>query len=193
MNAHDIAPLLHTLGVEPDKLGCVMLEAAPLPVRSWVGGDEDPDFDPWVFAPEGHPWTWVKGPVGETGAHVTVKYGFLQPAHLPVMADLVGRLMADYEPGMVLRTAGVDVFPEPSVSELGYACLVARIDDEPLRQWNKALSLLPHIDTYPDYKPHLTLGYVRKVLATYCKNRLEAHLPPYIETTGLSLGDRILA
>jgi hypothetical protein len=191
MNAHDAAPILATLGVDPSNLGCVMLEVEPLRISEMLGNVTD-DF--YVHAPEGHKWTWVKGPVAETGAHVTVKYGFLRAAHDPEMAPAVAALMADYQPGVGLRLGDVEIFPEPNVPEpLGYACIVVRIDDEPLRQWNKALSLLPHIDTYPDYKPHLTLAYVRKEYAESAAAVLAQRLPSVVTTTGLSLGDRILA
>lgn len=191
MTAHNHAELLAGFGVNLNELGCVMLETEPLPVRSWVGfGDTD---DVWVSAPEGHPWRWVKGPVAETGAHVTVKYGLLEKASEPRTAYAVGGLMADYQPGMTLRVGDIEIFPEPAISELGYACIVARIDDENLRGWNAALSMLPHVDTYADYKPHLTLGYVKRELAHTMKTQMERHMPKYVTTTGLSLGDRILA
>lgn len=192
MTAHNHAELLANFGVNLNELGCVMLEAESLPVRNWA---EAAGFGQnlWVSSPDGHPWSWVKGPVAETGAHVTVKYGFLQKAYTSQMEAAVHQLMADYEPGMTLRVGGVEIFAEPAVSELGYACIVARIDDEPLRNWNAALSMLPHVDTYPDYKPHLTLGYVQKHLAADVRREFFARMPRYVTTTGLSLGDRILA
>lgn len=191
MTAHNYADLLGTYGVNLNDLGCVMLEVVPLPVVAWAG--EDAPEDLWVSSPEGHPWSWVKGPVAESGAHVTVKYGLLEKAYEPRSEDAVHRLLADYEPGMVLKVGSIDVFPEPSVSELGYACIVARIDDEQLRGWNAALSMLPHVDTYADYKPHLTLGYVRKEYAEGAVLAFDKHMPRYVTTTGLSLGERILA
>jgi hypothetical protein len=192
MTAHNHADLLASFGVNLNELGCVMLEVEPLPVGEWLTmSGYDPDV--WVSSPDGHPWSWVKGPVAEKGAHVTVKYGFLQKAYASQMQAAVHQLMADYEPGMVLRVGGIEIFPEPAVSELGYACIVARIDDSPLRAWNAALSMLPHVDTYAEYKPHLTLGYVQKHLADDAAVMMRSYLPNYVTTTGLSLGDRILA
>jgi hypothetical protein len=191
MTAHNHAELLREFGFNLSDLGVVMLKVDPLPVREWVGfGDTE---DVWVYAPEGHRWPWVKGPVAETGAHVTVKYGLLEKAYTPRSINAIGQLMVDYEPGTVLRTDIVEIFEEPAVSELGYACIVARIDDEPLRNWNAALSVLPHVDTYAEYKPHLTLGYVKKELATVMAKQMAHHLPKYVTTTGLSFGDRTLA
>lgn len=36
-----------------------------------------------------------------------------------------------------------------------------------MRSMNAALSVLPHVDSFATYKPHLTLAYLRPEVATY--------------------------
>jgi hypothetical protein len=56
----------------------------------------------------------------------------------------------------------VDSFPSTFTDE-PYSCIIGHIERTPqLVDGHARLSLLPHIDTFWDYKPHLTLGYVHQ-------------------------------
>ena len=42
-----------------------------------------------------------------------------------------------------------------------YTPLVAEVSTEGLDEANARLRFLPHIDTFPDYRPHITLAYLK--------------------------------
>src|SRR3989442_14411485 len=73
------------LGIDPSKLGCVMLDVEPIVVSNLILYD-----DLYVTDPIEHPH--MQGIVSETEAHVTLLYGFLRSAtelkkHIDVVLD----------------------------------------------------------------------------------------------------------
>lgn len=42
-----------------------------------------------------------------------------------------------------------------------YTPLVAEVSTDGLDEANARLRLLPHIDTFPEYRPHITLAYLK--------------------------------
>ena len=87
----------------------------------------------------------------------------------------------------------IKAFP-PAPGE-DYACLVGVVESwGKLEQAHKLLSFLPHVNTYLEYIPHLTLGYVdadRKdeALKLLHQNRIGGlNLTPF----GLSYGEKKL-
>jgi N12 class adenine-specific DNA methylase len=89
----------------------------------------------------------------EKRPHVTVKYGLHDNAPEAVK-DLVAN-----EPPVHAKITGIEVF-EPEGED--YDVVVARVDSPDLVRLNAKIAALPHTDTFPDYKPHITLGYVKK-------------------------------
>ena len=59
-----------------------------------------------------------------------------------------------------LMLGPVEVFPSPYEEEQ-YECVVVLVDDPALFQLNQQLAVLPGVQTYIPYKPHLTLGYFK--------------------------------
>jgi len=60
-----------------------------------------------------------------------------------------------------LRVAEVSYFDSPNNEE--YYCIIAKVDvSKNLMDARSRLELLPHINTFPDYKAHITLGYIKK-------------------------------
>jgi 2'-5' RNA ligase len=159
--------LLARAGVDIKTLGYVGLTFSPLDVRRILGSgyasgvaivEED-----YVYAPEGDYRDWVRGPVGEQKAHVTAKYGLLTPAHQQreVVNELIG-----WPRDVQVEITDIEVFPSP-YEDLRYGCLVARLGGDELLEMNAALSTLPHVDSFTEYKPHVTLAYLKPELATY--------------------------
>jgi 2'-5' RNA ligase len=64
-------------------------------------------------------------------------------------------MLSDWEPEPI-TIDHIEVFPYE-----GYACVVAAVAvTDNLLEARSRLSLLPHIDLFPEYKPHITIAYV---------------------------------
>lgn len=155
------------LGVDTTSLGAVMLPI--LPIDLYAGGLEnvlDPEDlykskDPKKF--------WIKGDVSNK-PHVTLKYGLLTPAY-EQKAKIVELFQFWTRPSF-LNVVGLELFDSPYVDEK-YKCLVARVDDDALTEAFNRLSYLPHIDTHPGFKPHVTLAYIKEEHAGYWLDNLQ--------------------
>lgn len=172
-------------GTKLTDLGFVGLECEPIPITSLV-------WKSWLsdlFVDETGERPWVNGAVGEHGAHVTLLYGLLRPAH--EYGDLVRKLLEGIpiEPTKVI---GIEQFGSP---EDPYACLVARLEVAwGLIEANRRLRWLPHVDTFVEYKPHVTLAYVRRERAKAWYDQLNKYVVGRYLTFGeLALGGDLLA
>lgn len=159
--------LLETLGVDIKRLGFVGLTFDPLEVQKNLSYGSESGIaiieSDYVYAPEGDYRSWVKGPVAEKSAHVTAKYGLLIPAHeiQPAVNDLIG-----WPREVSVEVVDITVFPSP-YPDLPYGCLVALLGGEELTEMNASLSVLPHVDSFSEYRPHLTLAYLKPEVASY--------------------------
>ncbi|MBT2484762.1 MULTISPECIES: hypothetical protein [unclassified Microbacterium] len=158
--------ILDAAGVEMKRLGFVGLTFDPLDVReqldrqSWGVRIIESDY---VYAPDGDWRHWVQGPVAEASAHVTAKYGLLTPSHQ--RKDVINELIG-WPREVSVEVVDIEVFESP-YADLPYGCLVARLGGDELAEMNAALSILPHVDSFAEYKPHLTLAYLRPEVASY--------------------------
>lgn len=136
--------------------GCVML-TAELQGISPIPKD-------WAYKRTAHDPAYVGG-IPDV-LHVTLKFGLIPSL---VTADDVFAALEDWEPPTVAVPELVRHFgPENSL----YICFGLPIPfaggpGVALREAHALLSKLPHVDTYPHYTPHVTLGYVRPEYAEY--------------------------
>jgi 2'-5' RNA ligase len=138
------------LGIDPGKLGCLMLDVEPIQVSNLILYD-----DLYMADPEEHPH--MQGIICEGEPHVTLLYGFMRSAmELKKHIDAVLSGWAPESPTI----ASIDVFPSNDPGE-NYVTLIAKLEVTPnLVEANARLKLLPHLDTFASYSPHITLCYL---------------------------------
>lgn len=154
------------LPVNTNKLGCIMLEFNRLPVRSWFTlQDIEAGSVRFVYDQTGEQ-PWVKGPVAEKGSHVTLLYGLvdleIRNANHRLAGQAYKETVDELLAGLDLvdgryRISDLDVFENPA-----YDVVVGRVSSTVLNEANRRLRYLPHVDTFADYKAHVTLAYVEK-------------------------------
>lgn len=147
ISARDIPDLYEGIDINPDELGCIMLDVQKLKVKKFVDNADEDLFD--------NP-KWDNGSIpAETVPHVTLLYGLLENGNL--WKDKVDALLEDWEID-TLTIENVDYFDTPD----SYA-VIAHVKKTPeLVDGHERLTLLPHINTFSEYRPHITLAYVKK-------------------------------
>lgn len=185
VNANQFRPMYEDLGIDNNDLGCVMLDVAPIPVTSLIPGDPEQVASQLYYSE--HPKRqWLRGAVGETTSHITLLYGILTPAavqHVDTVLD--GWIMPDH-----VELSEIEVFESPFEEEK-YSCIVARVNITPdLLDAHTRLELLPHINTFPEWKAHVTLAYVRTEHRDAWVEALHKNLPGTVQVLGLNKGDQ---
>lgn len=152
LNSHMFEEVYEKLGINLNKLGCIMLDLenpddkiyvherylhkSPNPERKWING-------------------WVMGKT----PHITLLYGLMDNGHIwkeHVEAVLKGWKLDEVE------IESFDRFDSPYEDE-EYYCVVAHIKMTPeLMEGHQRLEFLPHINTFNGYKPHMTVCYIKK-------------------------------
>lgn len=90
----------------------------------------------------------------ETQPHVTVKYGLHGNQEAAVREALKGEGPITVTLGKTTHFAGVEDGTADAV--------IAEVDSPDLHRLNKLLAdAVPHTDTHPEYKPHVTIAYVQ--------------------------------
>ncbi len=131
-----------TKGIDGVSYGCVML---PMPADvtaaclEYIARIDDRD----MIEPEGEP-------------HVTLLYGLTDPDPQPV-ADIL-----ETHPPVPLAFGAFSLFTSPE-----HDVLKVDVESLPLRRLHGQLASLPHESSYPNYKPHLTIGYLKPGTGAY--------------------------
>jgi len=90
----------------------------------------------------------------ETDPHITILYGI----HKDVSDDEVLKMFSNIKKSdFDISADGVDCFYNKD-----YDVLKMNVKSNKLNELNKLARKLKHTSTYPDYKPHLTIGYFLK-------------------------------
>lgn len=148
---------LPRMGINIRDLGCVMLDVEPIDLKGAIPEE-------WAYYSSNPKLTYVSGIQKE--AHVTLLFGLLQNAN--TIRSAVDEVLEGWEPGSPTIWF-IDVFPSP-IPEEPYVCLVAKLWGKELTAAHARLSMLPHINTFPEYSPHITLAYVHKDYAAKAIN-----------------------
>lgn len=144
-------PVYKKLGIDLDKLGCIMLDVDPVP---GIKISEEK-----LYYAKNKKRFWIDGLIFNYIAHVTLLYGLLQSGSK--IKDLVDEVLTDwYLPEVEIERVGFFNSPYPDEP---YYCIVGHVKvNEDLMEGHQRLELLPHINTFTGYKPHVTLAYVKK-------------------------------
>jgi 2'-5' RNA ligase len=89
----------------------------------------------------------------ETDPHVTVLYGL----HDEVHEDLVCRVCQGASGPVEVDVNGISKFESEE-----YDVLKLDVESKLLREMNKALRGFPYTNDYDEYRPHVTIGYLKK-------------------------------
>lgn len=151
-NSHNFEEIYKELGINLDDLGCIMLDLKA------TGIPQFPDPSSLYYAKDPKKF-WIKGFVAATTPHITLLYGLLKSGK--EWEEYVSKVLRDWEIATV-TIKEVSFFESPYKNE-PYYCVVAHIDlTENLLEGHYRLSLLPHINTFPAYKAHFTIAYIKK-------------------------------
>jgi hypothetical protein len=91
----------------------------------------------------------------ETKPHITVLYGLTE--HTPEKASNVVRSALPPGQPITVTLGKTSLFENEK-----YDVLKVDVESPSLRRLNRALRRLPHENDYPDYKPHMTIAYLKK-------------------------------
>jgi HK97 family phage portal protein len=178
VSINDFPGLLDDVDMVPDDPGCIMLDTEALPVLKHVEGADDDLVDSTDMDHSPVP--------GEDVPHITLLYGLLENGN--IWKDKVDTVLKDWKPGGI-TIAKVGAF------DLGESyAIVAHIKKTPeLVDGHERLTLLPHIQTYSEYLPHLTLAYVQHdqaVADKWVKALGKQYNGKTIKAKGINYGDQ---
>jgi HK97 family phage portal protein len=180
VSANDFPGLYDDIDIDVDKLGCIMIDTETIKVTKFVEGGTADLVEAGVASDH------VMGAVAEREAHVTLLFGLLENGN--VWKDKVDTLLEGWSLDGVL-------IKDVTAFDLGdsYA-IVGLIKKTPeLTDGHERLTLLPHIQTFSEYKPHLTLAYVEHD-AEVADKWVEALRSEYkgtsLNTKGINYGDK---
>lgn len=162
IKAHNYKEIYEMLGYNLSKLGCLMIDTEPIKTTYIVGMDDGtgiigPAF-PGYYAKNKERF-WIDGYVAEKTPHVTLFYGFLQEANC--FKKHIEILLKDTKIPTI-KIEDISFFDSPYEDE-PYYCIVAKVEKTPeLLEAHNKMTLLPNIQTFPDYKPHITIAYIIK-------------------------------
>lgn len=150
INANDYADTLKAyFGIDVPKMGCVMLKVEKLKTEFIVPKE-------WEYYAKNEDYKWIKGI--NAGDHITLLYGLLRNAN--TIRAAVDKVLSGWKPEAP-QIEKVGSFPSTYKDE-PYVCIVGHVKKtDNLVEAHDRLSFLPHIDSHPGYKPHVTLGYVK--------------------------------
>lgn len=133
--------------------GCIMLDIDNFPVVEFV---EDGESDLYVSETS----EFVKGATAEIEAHATLIYGTVETGKS--LRFFGGKALDGWEVPKTGVIESVGFFESAPRSEEKYYTIVGHILlDEGLREGRERAERLMYYSDFDDYKPHVTLAYVK--------------------------------
>lgn len=179
--ATDYPEMYVDLGIDTGEMGCIMIDVEPIVVSDVIPADAL-----WYKsdAPESH----TQGNVSETVPHVTLLYGLMSSG--PALQKHVDTVLTGYKVDE-LNISEVSFFYGDYEGQ-PYITIIALVEVTPeLLDGLARLRLLPHIDTFADFKPHITLAYVKDTSdwQDYVHQLNKTYGGTSVKTTGINYGD----
>ena len=168
LSSHQFKQVYEWLGINLNKLGCVMLDLEPLPNMYTIEAD---GAGVALYYAKNKERFWIDGWVVGKGAHITLLYGLLEEGknYAPhIEKVLEGWKLDDVE------IEDIGYFDSPYPDE-PYWCIVAHIKvNNDLLAGHHRLEFLPHVNTFSSYKPHMTICYLDKAQGEAYRDRMIA-------------------
>ncbi len=142
--SRDLPNLYDGIELDMDKLGCIMIDTEKIPVTQYVDVKHAGD----IYYEGNH-----SGIAGETEPHTTLLYGLMENGN--VWKDKVDMVLDGWKmPTVTIK--------EVSYFDLGESyCIVGLLEQTPeLVDGHERLTLLPHVSTFSEYIPHISLVYI---------------------------------
>lgn len=177
ISSRDYPDLYSDMDIDVDDLGCIMLDLEPMEVLSHMPQSSENDL---FENPK-----WDQGSVpAETVPHVTLLYGLLENGNK--WKNKVDQLLDGWNLDSV-KIDHVDFFDTPD----SYA-VIAHLEKTPeLVDGHERLTLLPHINTFSEYLPHMTLAYVKKEadVNVWVDTLNKVYAGKTVDAAGINYGD----
>jgi hypothetical protein len=90
----------------------------------------------------------------EDEPHCTILYGIHKDVRDENVMNIFSKVSLE---DLDIKVMGIDCFNNPE-----YDVLKMSVKSEKLNNLHDMASKLPHTSTYPDYKPHITIAYLKK-------------------------------
>lgn len=171
IKSHSFPEVYKGLGINLSTLGCVMLDLSPLEIpKNMIDGfTRFPVFEQALYYAKDKTRFWIDGWVADKTPHITLLYGLIETAknyEWHIEQVLKGWKMK------TVKIQDIGYFDSPYPDE-PYWCIVAHIETTPeLIEGHQRLELLPHINTFAGYKPHMTIAYIDKNQGEAYRDRL---------------------
>lgn len=153
VTAQQFSQVYQQLGINVSDLGCIMLKTEPLQVSDIINQED------LYYASDPINHAYVNGIVSESKPHCTLLFGLMESGQ--VWKEQVDEVLDGWGINEV-QIQGVISF-ESNYDDEAYYCIVVELALTPeLIEGNARLRFLPHIDTFPTYKAHITLAYIKQ-------------------------------
>ena len=177
IKAFDYPEMYEALGIDTSDMGCVMFNTEPIVISNVI------DERDYFYSEEQE---YVKGNVSESVPHVTLLYGLLN--NPKVIEKHVNTVLGEWD----IESLTIDEVSFFYGKDTEYITIIALVDvTDKLLEGHQRLSLLPHINTFGEYNPHITLAYVKLSApwSEYVTKLNSLYKGTVIKTTDLNLGD----
>lgn len=152
INSNQFPEVYKGLGIKIDDLGCIMLDVDGEGISNIIQKED-------LYITKDKKKFWINGFVAGETPHLTLLFGLLEQGDK--YKKYVDRVLEGWSLNSV-EIEDVSYFDSPYDNE-DYYCIIAHIKkSDKLIEGHQRLQLLPHIDTFAGYKPHVTIAYIKK-------------------------------